>query len=59
MKNYQEAYEKPFEMSRNNDYITGDLLDHLYHQSYYKRIDIDLSRHFVFCILQVLFNKLI
>ena len=31
-------------MSRNNDYTTGDLLDYLYHQKYYKRIGIDLSR---------------
>ena len=31
-------------MSRNDDYITGNLLDHLYHQKYYKLIRIDLSR---------------
>ena len=31
-------------MSRNSDYTTGNLLDCLYHQNYYKLIDIDLSR---------------
>ena len=29
-------------MSRNNHYTTGDLLDYLHHQSYHKRIGIDL-----------------
>ena len=28
VKNKQEAYEKPVEMSRNNDYTTGNLLDY-------------------------------
>ena len=31
-------------MSKNNDYTTGNLLDYVYHQNYYKLIDIDLSR---------------
>ena len=31
-------------MSKNNDYTTGNLLDFLYHQNYYKFICIDLSR---------------
>ena len=31
-------------MSRNYDYTTGNLLDYLYHQNYYKLIGIDLSR---------------
>ena len=31
-------------MSRNDDYETGNLLDYLYHQNYYKLIGIDLSR---------------
>ena len=30
-------------MSKNDDYTTGNLLDYLYHQNYYKRIGIDLS----------------
>ena len=31
-------------MSRNNDYTTGKLRNYLYHQNYYKLIDIDLLR---------------
>ena len=31
-------------MSKNNDYITGNLLDFSNHQNYYKLIGIDLSR---------------
>ena len=31
-------------MSRNNNNTTGNLLEYLYHQKYYKRIGIDLSR---------------
>ena len=31
-------------MTRNDDYTTGNLLDYLYHQKYYKLIGIDLSR---------------
>ena len=30
-------------MSRNDDYTTGNLLDYLYHQKYYKFVGIDLS----------------
>ena len=44
VKNKQEAYEKLIEMSRNDDYTTGNLLDYLYHQKYYKLIGIDISR---------------
>ena len=44
VKNKQKVYEKIIEMSRNNDYTTGNLLDYLYHKNYYKRIGIDLSR---------------
>ena len=32
-------------MPRNDDYTTGNLLNYLYHQNYYKLICIDLSRH--------------
>ena len=31
-------------MSGNDDYTTGNLLDCLYHQKYYKLIGINLSR---------------
>ena len=40
----KEAYEKLIEMSNNDDYTIGYLLDYLYHQNYYKPIGIDLSR---------------
>ena len=40
VENKQEAYENLLEMSRNDDYTTRKLIDHLY----YKRIVIDLSR---------------
>ena len=43
-KKKQETYEQRTEMSRNNDYTTGNLLDLLYHQNYFKLIGIDLSR---------------
>ena len=29
VKNKQEAYEKRIEMSKNNDYTTGNLLDYV------------------------------
>ena len=44
VKNMQEAYEKLTEMSRNDDYTTGNLSDYSYHQKYHKLIGIDLSR---------------
>ena len=31
-------------MSRSDEYTTGNLLDYLYHQNYYKLIGIDLFR---------------
>ena len=36
-------------MSRNNDYTTGNLLDYLYRQKYYKLIGIDLWRQTNMC----------
>ena len=44
VKKKQEANEKLTEISRNNDYTTGNLLNFSYHQNYYKLIGIDLSR---------------
>ena len=35
------TYEKLIQMSRNDDYTTGNLLDYPHHQNYYKRIVID------------------
>ena len=43
VKNKEEAYEKLIEMSRNQDYTTGNLSDYLHHQNYYNHIGIDLS----------------
>ena len=43
-KNKQEAYEKPVEMQRNDDYTTGSVSDIFYYQTFYELIGIDLSR---------------
>ena len=43
VKNEEEAYEKIIDMSNNNDYTTGNLLDFVYFQKNYKLIAIDLS----------------
>ena len=42
--NKQEECEKLIDMSRNDEYATGNLLDDLYHQNYYKVIGIYLPR---------------
>ena len=34
LKNKQEVYEKLIEMSRNNDYTTGNLLHYFCHEKY-------------------------
>ena len=39
-----KTYEKIIEMSRNNDYTTGSLLDYEYFSNHYKLIAIDLSK---------------
>ena len=44
VKNKQEAYEKLIEISKNDDYAIGNLLDFSYHQNYYKLIGTDLWR---------------
>ena len=56
VKDKQEAYEKLTEMSRSNDYTTGNLLDFSYHQNYYRLIGIDLSSQKQ---VRVFLNKLI
>ena len=56
VKNEEEAYEKLIEMSRNNDYTTGNLLDFAYFKENYRLIAIGLSKqtklkdpqHFIF-----------
>ena len=40
----EEAYEKIIEMSKNNDYTTGNLLDFSYFKENYKLIATDLSK---------------
>ena len=44
LKNKEEAYEQIIEMSNNNDYTTGNLLDYEYFKDHYKLIAIDLSK---------------
>ena len=44
VKNEEEAYEKIIDMSNNNDYTTGNLLDFAYFKENYKLIAIDLSK---------------
>ena len=44
VKNEEGAYEKIIEMSNNNDYTTGNLLDFGYFKENYKLIAIDLSK---------------
>ena len=44
VKNKEEEYEQIIEMSRNNYYTTGNLLDYEYFLKHYKPIVIDLSK---------------
>ena len=44
IKNEEEAYEKVIDISKNNEYTTGILLDYDYFKKYYKLIVIDLSK---------------
>ena len=44
VKNEEEAYEKVIDVSNNNDYTTGNLLDFAYFKKIYKLIAIDLSK---------------
>ena len=44
IKTEEEAYEKVMDISRNNEYTTGNLLDYHYFKKYYKLIAIDLSK---------------
>ena len=43
IKTEEEAYEKLIDISKNNEYTTGNLLDYDYFKKYYKLIGIDLS----------------
>ena len=44
IKTEEEAYEKIIDISRNNEYTTGNLLDYHYFKKYYKLIAIDFSK---------------
>ena len=44
VKNEEETYEKIMEMSNNNDYTNGNLLDYAYFKKHYKLVAIDLSK---------------
>ena len=44
IKTEKEAYEKIIDISRNNEYTTGNLLDYDYFKKHYKLIAIDLSK---------------
>ena len=42
-KNQRRSIKKDTEMSKNNDYTTGNLLDYNYFSNNYKLIAVDLS----------------
>ena len=44
VKSKEEAYEQIIEMSKNNDYTTGNLLNYEYFKVHYQLITIDLSK---------------
>ena len=44
IKTEEETYEKIIDISRSNEYTTGNLLDYDYFKKYYKLIAIDLSK---------------
>ena len=44
IKAEEEAYEKIIDITRNNEYTTGNLLDYHYFKKHYKLIAIDLSK---------------
>ena len=47
IKTEEEAYEKIIDISRNNEFTTGNLLDYDYFKKHYKFIAIDLSKQHV------------
>ena len=44
IKTEEEGYEKIIDISRSNEYTTGNLLDYDYFKKYYKLTAIDLSK---------------
>ena len=62
IKTEEEAYEKIIDISRNNEYTTGNLLDYDYFKKHYKLIAIDLSKQQaanVFLIISLLLSIII
>ena len=57
VKNKEEAYEKIIDISKNNGYTIGNLLDFVYFKNNYRLIAIDLSKQTNFKNPQ--YNKLI
>ena len=58
IKTEEEAYEKIIDISRNNEYTTGNLLDYDYFKKYYKLIVIDLSKQQVLQENEVLIQQI-
>ena len=44
IKYKEETYEQIIEMSKNNDYTTGNLLDYEYFSKHYRLIPLDLNK---------------
>ena len=59
IKTEEEPCEKIIDISRNNEYTTGNLLDYDYFKKYYKLIAIDLSKQQVLQEMKIIFNELI
>ena len=58
IKTEEEAYEKIIDISRNNEYTTGNLLECDYFKKYYKLIAIDLSKQQVLQENEYLFQQI-
>ena len=58
IKTEEEAFEKIIDISRNNEYTTGNLLDYEYFKKHYKLIAIDLSKQQVLQENEVLIQQI-
>ena len=58
IKTEEEAYEKILDISRNNEYTIGNLLDYDYYKKCYKLIAIDLSKQQVLQENEDLFQQI-
>ena len=57
-KTEEKAYEKIIDVSRNNEYTTGNLLHYDYFKKYYKLIAIDLSKQQVLQENEILIQQI-